>query len=183
MSRSNQHIIFIGFKNAGKTVIGKEVATRLKRPFIDLDKEIEKLYAEQLNEALSCREISKRHGETFFRDLEVKALQEVIHVQPSVIALGGGAPLREENRLLLKPHILIYLTASPEIVFQRIMAGGIPSFFEEEDPLGSFKSLWAQRQQVYQDLAVLTIDNSGDVQDAIQEILEKLTVICKEENQ
>lgn len=170
----NQHIIFIGFKNAGKTVIGREIASRLKKPFIDLDEQIEKSYAEQFARQLSCREITKRHGETFFRDLEVTVLQEVINLQPSVIALGGGAPLREENQLLLKPHILIYLTASPEIVFQRIMAGGIPSFFEEEDPLGSFKRLWEQRQQVYEDLAVLTIDNSGEVQIAIEEILEKL---------
>ena len=68
-------------------------------------------------------------GEPFFRDLEVKALQQVIGLQPAVIALGGGAPLREENQAILQGHVLIYLTASPEIVFQRIMAGGIPSFF------------------------------------------------------
>ena len=174
MADQVKHIVFLGFKHVGKSVIGRAVAAKLAKQFIDLDEQIENLYAREFLEQLSCRQISQRQGESFFRDLETKALQQTISLQPAVIALGGGAPLRQENQALLSNHLLVYITAAQEIVYARIMASGIPSFFSQEDPEGSFKRLWSEREIIYKKLATFIVDNSGDVQIAVKQVLEKL---------
>ena len=108
-----KHIILLGFKHVGKSTVGKHLGKKLQMPFIDLDDRIKENYHRQQGEALSCREIFHRHGETFFRDCETQALREVLRLSPAVIAVGGGTPLRPENQNLLKSHLLIYLTAEP----------------------------------------------------------------------
>ena len=94
------HIFLYGPPGTGKSTIGRKLARRLKLPFVDLDRVIE------TNAGMSIPQIMEQQGEPTFRDLESAALRETAG-QPSgvtaqVIALGGGALLREENRALVE---------------------------------------------------------------------------------
>lgn len=175
MQLLDKHIILIGFKHAGKSVIGEQLAIKIANPFIDLDQKIEYLFSQKFKKKLLSRQIMQTHGENFFRTLENEALIKTLSAKPSVIATGGGTPLTLENQALLKPHLLISIKAPQERVFKSIMASGQPAFFSaEEDSYESFKKLWEQREKIYETLADFSVNNAGSVEEAVLEIVEIL---------
>ncbi|MFN8383803.1 MAG: 3-dehydroquinate synthase [Anaerolineales bacterium] len=86
------HIFLYGPPGTGKSTVGKKLAHNLKLPFIDLDRVIE------TNAGMSILQIMEQQGESTFRDLETTALKNLLEEKESVVALGGGALLRDENR-------------------------------------------------------------------------------------
>src|SRR3990167_2375658 len=130
-----KHIILLGFKHVGKTVIGSKLAKILKKKFVDLDREIEKNYEEKYFNSLTCRQIMQEHGEGYFRECETEALKQALQFSESVISLGGGAAFSELNQTLIKHHILLHIVSPSGIVFERIMVEGQPTFFEENKDL------------------------------------------------
>lgn len=176
---NSQHIILIGFKNSGKSTVGSALAEKLHRTFLDLDDEIQKSHQEQTGEKLSCRQIMKNHGEAHFRTLEREVLHLVVrHPKPLVIAVGGGTPMLPENRLLLQKHLIIHVSAPKSIVFERIMINGKPAFFpQNQEPFQSFQELWKQREPVFEELAQITVNNVGSVDDAVQKIQKQLSIL------
>ena len=86
------HIFLYGPPGTGKSTVGKKLAYNLKLPFIDIDRVIE------TNAGMSISQIMEQQGEPAFRDLESAALKNMLHEKESVVALGGGALLRDENR-------------------------------------------------------------------------------------
>ena len=165
-----KHTILIGFKNAGKTVIGKGLAESLGRKFLDLDKEIEE------KKGMSVREIVKTEGESAFRKLESEVLRELLGGKDAaVLALGGGAAMAKENQEMLKGHTVILISAPKEVLFERIMRGGRPAFFKEgESDRDAFERIYKEREPVYEKLATVKVENSGTVEDAIKLILKNL---------
>ena len=97
-----------GFMMCGKSTYGYAVATRLGLPFIDLDFEIEP--------GIAPGEIIRKKGEEAFRREETEALRRVLEGESDcILALGGGTPLREENRELLRRHCrVVWIKASLE---------------------------------------------------------------------
>lgn len=177
MQALRNHIVLIGFKHAGKSVIGKELAKKLHVPFIDLDQKIEILYENKFSKKSTCRQIMQQNGEKFFRYLEMNALSEVIDFQPSIISLGGGTPLAAENQRIIKLCIVIHITAPRGIVFERILMSGQPAFFNpEEDLLESFNRLWDEREIIYEEIKSFLIENSGSVDEAVSKIIKKLNL-------
>ncbi len=89
-------LILIGLPASGKTTVGRQLARRLDMPFFDCDEAIEA--------AADCSvsDIFARYGESYFRQLEHRTLEELCRKEGCVIATGGGAVLREDNRLLLQ---------------------------------------------------------------------------------
>lgn len=173
-----QHIIVIGFKNAGKSTIGQALARELKRTFIDLDDLIREEHARRTgkNDRLSCREIMRQHGEEHFRVLEHEVLEGILKTpDPLVLAVGGGTPMMPDNRGMLEKHVVIQVSAPKSIVFERIMINGKPAFFpKNEEPFYSFQKLWNEREPVFSELADITVQNTGSVDEAVREILKKL---------
>jgi len=109
------HIFLYGPPGTGKSTIGKTLARNLKLPFIDLDRVIE------TDAGMSIPQIMEQQGESTFRDLEAAALKNLADEKGSVVALGGGALLREENRAFAESHgKVILLMADVETLFQRI---------------------------------------------------------------
>jgi shikimate kinase len=104
----NKRIFLIGMPGCGKTSAGKKLAKKIKLPFFDLDKEIEKAYGS------SIPEIFKEKGEAFFRTLESEQLEQLIKSQPkAVIACGGGTPVFHQNIEKMKEAgLVIYLELS-----------------------------------------------------------------------
>jgi shikimate kinase len=127
-------VFLLGFMGAGKTSVGQALAHRLGWQFVDLDQRIE------LQTGVAIAEIFARSGEEAFRRMETAALRELLaelhNDSPAVVALGGGAPLREENATLLAgcgaPQV--FLDAPFEVVRQRCgaTAAARPLFREEE---------------------------------------------------
>jgi 3-dehydroquinate synthase len=109
------HIFPYGPPGTGKSTIGRILARNLKLPFVDLDRVIES------NAGMSIPQIMLQQGEETFRDLETSALKKVIRQSESVIALGGGALLRNENRFLVETHgQVVLLMAELETLFKRL---------------------------------------------------------------
>src|SRR6266508_3430089 len=108
------HIFLYGPVGAGKSTIGKILARNLKLPFMDSDQVIE------TNVGMSISQIMAQQGESAVRDKETAALKQIVHDKESVIALGGGALLRDENRVLVESHgSVIFLMAELETLFGR----------------------------------------------------------------
>jgi shikimate kinase len=142
---SDQLIAITGFMAAGKTTVGRALANKLDCAFVDLD---ELITAQQ---KIAINELIKTRGEDFFRRLESKALAEVLQRRgPLVIALGGGAWSKAENRALLKDHGVraVWLDAPFELCWQRISLG------EDARPLAPSRAvaeeLYLARRRVYE---------------------------------
>lgn len=89
-------LILIGLPASGKTTVGRQLARRLDMPFFDCDEAIEAAAG------CSVSDIFARYGEAYFRELEHRTLETLCLKESCVIATGGGAVLREDNRLLLR---------------------------------------------------------------------------------
>ena len=150
------NVILTGFMGTGKTSLGKLLATKLGRPFVDIDKKIE---AEQ---KLSIPKIFERFGEEHFRALEKVAVKELSERRGLVIATGGGTIKDEENlRLLKNSGVLICLTTEPEEIFNRTARRGERPVLDGggNERLETIKKLLAERKKFY-DCADYQVDTT-----------------------
>src|SRR3989338_6623192 len=109
------NIILIGFRGTGKTTIGKMLAQRLGKEFVDAD-----AYLEQ-REGNTIKDIFAEGGENLFREIETHVIAELCQLNNRVIATGGGAILREENlKALKKSGIIVLLDADVDPIYKRI---------------------------------------------------------------
>ena len=149
------NLILIGFMGTGKTSLGKLLAEKLGRGFIDIDQKIEQ------DAGLSIPQIFEKYGEKYFRELEKNAVKEITQRRGLVIATGGGTIKDEENlRLLKNSGVIVCLTTEPEEILRRTeRSGERPMLDAEEDRLTTIKKLLAERQQFYSQ-ADYTIDTT-----------------------
>lgn len=171
------HLILIGFKHTGKTSLGKTLAEKLNRPFMDLDEAIELEHERTSGKHLSCRQILNQEGEETFRMVEHATLEKVLaSPQEMVLAVGGGTPMMARNQTLIRAHHVVHVTAPKSIVFERIMINGKPAFFpKDDDTFDSFQKFWAERIPVFNSLAEVTIENKGSLDSLTQEIMTHLS--------
>ena len=117
-------VFLIGFMGAGKTTLGNALAQQLGWRFIDLDHEVMQFSGHSVSELFALK------GESGFRQVEQRVLQNVIHpfqdlasgVKNGIIACGGGTPCYAQNLALIKASgFVIYLEASPEILSERLL--------------------------------------------------------------
>lgn len=97
----NMHIFLVGMAGAGKTSLGRRLATNLNLPFIDTDQRVSEIMG------MSVIEIFHSLGEAFFRNAEAGVLIELIGKPPCVVSTGGGLPTVQENVLLMQNHGII----------------------------------------------------------------------------
>lgn len=171
-----RHIIFIGFKNIGKTTIGRLLAKKLGIVFYDIDKEVEINYFKETGERLNFRQIAQKEGMEFFHNSESGVLKSILKKDKiGIIATGGGVILAKENRKLIKKQTVIYITAPQNVVYKRIITNGIPAFFPKgKNPKDSFLKLWKEREPIYRELANVIIDNNARPEKVVEKIIEFL---------
>lgn len=108
-------IFLSGFMAAGKTVVGRALAERLRVPFVDLDASLER------RASSSVAEIFARRGEQVFRDLEDAELARVVEIDPVVVALGGGTLERAENlRAVRAAGVVVWLDTPRSTILSRL---------------------------------------------------------------
>lgn len=148
------HVVLVGLSGTGKTSIGKRLAARLQRSFVDADEAIE------ARTGRSVREIFETDGEPAFRDVEAEVMAELLaRPDAHVIAAGGGAVVTEATRkLLLEPDVfVVWLNAAPEFLASRISQKPHRPLLDD-DPVASLARLAAQRSGWYDEVADVTID-------------------------
>ena len=153
----------------GKSAVGRTLARKLARRFVDLDKIIEK------SEGMKVKDIFSRKGERHFRRAEKQALAEVLFQEKQVIATGGGVVMDEENlRLLQEKSFLVCLTAAPEVLLRRaeksrqrrpLLEGG-----ERAQRIGE---LLAQREKNYAQAHVALDTSNLTVEQVVENIIER----------
>ncbi len=166
------HIILIGFMGAGKTTVGKALAKALDRPLFDTDKLIEE------QAAMSISRIFEVYGEERFRSLETETIRNMVSAQGSwVLSVGGGLPLRKENRKLLKQAgCVIYLRVQPGTVLNRLRGDTTRPLLSGGDVKERVEKLLSDRSPVYEEAAHITVDVDGKRPEEIaEEILRKST--------
>jgi len=140
------NLVLTGFMGTGKTSIGKLLAEKLGRCFVDLDQKIEQ------DTGMTVPQIFEKYGEKYFRELEKNAVKEVAARKNLVIATGGGTVKDEENiRLLKNSGVMVCLTTEPEEIFRRTERRGERPVLDagDEDRLNTIKKLLAERQKFY----------------------------------
>ncbi|QEE08292.1 shikimate kinase [Bartonella kosoyi] len=143
-SLDNQALVFVGLMGAGKSVIGRRVATILDLPFYDSDQEIEK--AAQM----SITEIFKIYGEAEFRSLEQRIIFNLIKKRPLVLATGGGAYINQEIRKTIHQNgIPIWLKADLDILMQRVSKRPTRPLLQTANPKETMQKLMEQRYPLY----------------------------------
>ena len=153
------HIFIYGPPGTGKSTIGKTLARNLKIPFIDLDRVIE------TNAGMPIPEIMEEQSESVFRDRETAALKNLANEKESVVALGGGALLREENRLFAEGHgKVVLLMADVKTLFQRINEGPNKRPLLEGDLLEKLTSLLKKRDKHYSSFSLSVHVNSNPIE-------------------
>jgi shikimate kinase len=149
------NLVLIGFMGCGKSSVGRRLSGLTGHRFVDVDEMVAQ------GEGCSISEIFSRRGESHFRDLEQRALQDLVGVCGIVLSTGGGLVLRSENRETLKRiGIVAWLDADPEILFERAMRSGRRPLLQTADPRGTFDELLSVRRNLYEISADFRLDSS-----------------------
>lgn len=173
MNKPN-NIFLIGLMGSGKTSVGRYLAKELGKEFYDVDQYIE------AKAGADIRWIFDVEGEQGFREREIKAIAELTQKQNVVLATGGGAILREENRKALSAQgMIIYLRASIEVLLQRTQYSRHRPLLLVEDRQAIFEKLAGQREGIYYELADLIYETDGY---SVNELGKKIVRDLKNEN-
>ncbi|WP_168560113.1 shikimate kinase [Rhizobacter sp. SG703] len=137
----------------GKSTAGRQIAKRTRRRFVDSDALIEARIGEPI------RSFFEREGEARFRDIEAEVIDELSGGGPAVIATGGGAVLRAENRSRLHGRCdVVYLRSSPEELYRRLRHDTQRPLLQVADPLTRLRELYQLRDPLYRETAHFVID-------------------------
>ncbi|MBF0803502.1 MULTISPECIES: shikimate kinase [unclassified Neisseria] len=147
------NLFLIGLMGAGKTTLGRHIAQMLNRPFYDSDQEICR------RTGVSVPTIFELEGEQGFRDRETAVINELSALDNIVLATGGGAVLREENRRRLRERgTVVYLHACPEVLIERTRCDTNRPLLQVADPLAKLRELYNLRDSVYRSAAHIIIE-------------------------
>ena len=158
------HIVLIGFMAVGKSAVGKRLARRLGRDFIDTDQLVEQ------RERMTIPEIFSHRGEQEFRRIESETIAELRPVRPAVIATGGGTFIDEGNRDRLRAlGVVVCLVTSMETVVERARRSG-------KRPLAAggreqLKQLFSERMPAYRQADVLVETDGLSVEQSVARVL------------
>ncbi len=165
------NVALIGFMGTGKTVVGKVLAEKLNKEFVELDSLIEQKAGK------SIPDIFQQDGEIAFRELEIKVTKEVSGRKNLVIACGGGIVLNKINIDRLREEaIIVYLIASPELILKRVLnEEGQRPLLNTPNKASEIQQLLKFRKPFYERAADIKIDTSRlDIDSVAEQILGKL---------
>lgn len=171
----NTNLFLVGMMGAGKTTVGRMLARRLSRRFMDSDAEIEARCGVRIPL------IFEIEGEGGFRLRERTIIAELTALENIVLATGGGVILAAENRRVLAQRgTVIYLCAQPADLYRRLRNDRNRPLLMTADPLRRLEELYAQRDPLYREAAHIVVETGRQkVQLLARQLLARLDEPCK----
>lgn len=161
-------LVLTGYMGAGKTSVGRRVATRLGRRFVDADEAIEQ------HAGMTIAEIFPKRGEVWFRRTEEAVIRGLLGQEPGVLALGGGALQSAKTRGLVgRSADVVWLRASPEVAWARVSGSDRPLATDE----GRFARRAVAREAGYREAAHLEVDADRPLDDIVARVADWATRI------
>lgn len=166
-----KNLILIGFMGAGKTTVGKLLAKEKGMCFVDTD---ERIVSEQ---GRAIPDIFEEDGEACFRDLETELLKRMQEdTYETVISVGGGMPVREKNRELLRRlGCVIYLSATKQTILERVKNDGSRPMLAGGDLEERVERLMKEREVLYRKAAHIDVRTDGRSVRHVLQIIEQET--------
>ncbi len=161
MAREDDAPIFlIGYRGTGKSAVARELASRLGYSWVDADDAIEQ------HAGKSIARIFVDDGESAFRQMEAGIVAELVGERRTVVALGGGAVLRDENRQTIRAAgPVVWLTASVTTILERLAADSMTAHRRPNLTVAGgraeIEELLAMRTPLYRECATLAVDTEG----------------------
>ena len=148
-------LALVGMPGSGKSTVGRQLARKLGVGFVDCDQVIE------MRIACPIKDFFASQGEAAFRDIETQVIDDMTRTACGVLATGGGAVLREANRLLLRERThVIYLRVQPEEIYRRLRHDQQRPLLQVDDPKLKIKQLFEERDPHYQAAAHFVIETN-----------------------
>lgn len=168
-----KHIILIGFMGSGKSTLGLRLAKHTSYSFIDTDQYIEE------KEGRKISDIFATDGENYFRKLETTVLEELLHSdERCILSLGGGTPLREENRSLIKKGgYCVFLKVTAKEAYERLKGDSQRPLLQVADPKEKIRQLLKERNPIYERTADYILDEEGKT---LKQIFDELLKVVRE---
>lgn len=159
-------LILVGMMGAGKTTVGRRLAARLGRRFVDADRSLEE------HCGVPIATIFDLEGEAGFRRRERAMLEELVALPDIVLATGGGAVLADDNRRLLRERgWVVYLKAAVPELWHRLRRDRSRPLLQTENPRERIVELLAQREPLYEAVAHCTVKS---VHQPVDELVEHI---------
>ncbi|RFB89474.1 shikimate kinase [Rhizobium leguminosarum bv. trifolii] len=171
----SRNLILVGLMGAGKSAVGRIVASQLGIPFIDSDHEIERV------SRMTIPELFAAYGEEEFRALETRVMKRLVRSGPRVVSTGGGAFINERTRRHIKKGGLsVWLKADIDVLWERVNKRDNRPLLKTENPKQTLEGLMKARYPIYAqaDLTVLSRDVRKEIM--ADEVLQALIEAQKE---
>ena len=155
-----RNLVLVGLMGAGKSAIGKLVASEMGIPFIDSDHEIERV------SRMTIPELFEKYGEPEFRKLENRVITRLLRTGPRVLSTGGGAFMNDNTRASIQQSGLsLWLDADLETLWERVIKRDNRPLLKTENPKQTLENLMIARYPTYAlaDLSVKSRDEKKDV--------------------
>jgi shikimate kinase len=162
-------VAIVGLMGAGKSAIGKRLATRLGLPFVDADNEIER--------AAGCTiaEIFEKYGEAEFRQGERRVISRLLDEAPHVLSTGGGAYMDPETRHLMKAKAMtVWLRAELDVLYDRVRKRGHRPLLKQGNPRDILERLMTERYPIYAEADIVVESTAQPADRTTEEVVEAL---------
>ncbi len=163
------NVVLVGFMGSGKSTVGPHLAQRMDRPFVDLDDVIE------ADAGRSVAEIFSSEGEAGFREREARCLQRALERNGSVVAVGGGAPMRDDNWVRIRDgNCVVALMAEPDELARRLNGSSDRPLLHAGAP-SMIASLLPQRLARYLEADVVVNTDGIDPAEVARQVRDRLS--------
>ena len=162
-------IVLIGMMGAGKTTVGRRLATRLGRHFVDSDEEVEKAAG------MSIEDIFAAHGEADFRAGEVKVIARLLKESGMVLGTGGGAFMNAETRAVIKETaVSVWIKADFDLLFQRVSRRSNRPLLKTANPRETLQKLIDARYSTYAEADITIVSRDVPQDQVASEVIDAI---------